>query len=57
MCALTCEGPEAFFEAVDRMPRRPAWTACFVSAQVNIKDLNQQLERYQADFFHGRLGW
>jgi hypothetical protein len=54
-CALTCEGAVAFFEAVDRMPRRPAWTAYFVPPQENIIALNKLLERYEQDFFHGRL--
>jgi hypothetical protein len=54
-CALATDGPRALFEAIDRMPVRPAWAAYIIPAGVDIKKLNKQLARYEDDFFHGRL--
>lgn len=54
-CALSTEGIRALFEAIDKMPQRPGWTAYILPQQVDIKKLNKQLERYEDDFFHGKL--
>jgi hypothetical protein len=54
-CALGTEGAEALFEAIDQMPRRPAWTAYIVPRNVNIKKLNKRLAMYEAAYFHGGL--
>jgi hypothetical protein len=54
-CALTTDGPRALFEAIDRMPKRPAWAAYIVPQQVDIKNLNKELAAYETDFFQGRL--
>jgi hypothetical protein len=54
-CALATDGPRALFEAIDRMPTRPSWTAYIVPRQVNIKRLNKELAAYEKDFFHGQL--
>ncbi len=54
-CALSTEGIRALFDAIDRMPRRPAWAAYIIPPEVDIKKLNKQLEQYETDFFHGKL--
>jgi hypothetical protein len=54
-CALTTDGPRALFEAIDRMPRRPAWAAYVVPQQTDLKKLNKQLVAYETQFFQGRL--
>lgn len=54
-CALATDGPRALFEAIDKMPTRPAWTAYIIPQQTDIKKLNKQLSKYEADFFHGKL--
>jgi hypothetical protein len=54
-CALATDGSRALFEAIDRMPIRPAWAVYVIPPQVDIKKLNIQLARYEDDFFHGRL--
>jgi hypothetical protein len=54
-CALSTEGVRALFEAIDKMPNRPAWTAYIIPQQVDIKALNKQLERYETDYFHGKF--
>jgi hypothetical protein len=54
-CAVSTTGLRALFEAVDQMPRRPEWAAYIIPANVDIKQLNKLLERYEDDFFHGKL--
>jgi hypothetical protein len=54
-CAVSTAGLRALFEAIDQMPRRPEWAACIIPQEVDIKPLNKQLERYEEDFFHGKL--
>jgi hypothetical protein len=54
-CALATDGSRALFEAIDRMPNRPAWAAYIVPAHVDIKKLNKQLVCYETEFFRGQL--
>ncbi|MGP8201501.1 MAG: hypothetical protein ACLQU4_18580 [Limisphaerales bacterium] len=54
-CALGTEGAKALFDAIDKMPLRPAWTAYIVPQNIDIKGLNQQLARYEIAFFRGGL--
>lgn len=54
-CALGTDGAKALFEAIDQMPRRPAWAGYIVPMNVNIKRLNMQLAGYEAAYFQGGL--
>lgn len=54
-CALGTDGPKALFEAIDQMPKRPAWTAFIVPPATDLKKLNKQLKKYEDDYFHGGL--
>jgi hypothetical protein len=54
-CALATEGCRTLFEAIDKMPNRPAWAAYVVPARVDIKKLNKQLAYYEELFFRGQL--
>jgi hypothetical protein len=54
-CALGTDGPKALFEAIDKMPKRPAWTAFIVPPTTDLKQLNKQLKKFEDDFFHGGL--
>ena len=54
-CALGTDGPTALFDAIDKMPKRPAWTAFIVPPTADLKKLNKQLKKYEDDFFHGGL--
>jgi len=54
-CAFGTEGAKALFDAIDKMPQRPAWTAYIVPQNIDIKRLNKQLAKYEVDFFHGGL--
>jgi hypothetical protein len=54
-CALATEGVKALFEAIDRFPRRPAWTVAILPKDADVKKLNKQLSKYETEFFHGGL--
>ena len=54
-CALSTEGIRALFDAIEQMPQRPEWASYIVPQGTDIHGLNKQLQRYEEDFFHGRL--
>jgi hypothetical protein len=54
-CALATDGSRALFDAIDKMPHRPAWADYIVPEGVDIKKLNRQLARYEEEFFRGQL--
>ncbi len=54
-CAFGTEGAKALFDAIGKMPRRPAWTAFIVPPNIDIQRLNKQLAKYEVAFFHGGL--
>jgi hypothetical protein len=54
-CALGTDGPKALFEAIDKMPIRPDWTAFVVPPSTDLKKLGKQLTKYENEFFHGGI--
>jgi hypothetical protein len=54
-CALSTDGLRIMFEALDKMPTRPAWAAYIAPQNTDFKKLNKELARYEEDFFHGRI--
>ena len=54
-CAFGTEGAKVLFDAIDKMPQRPAWTACIVPQNIDIKKLNKELGKYEVAFFRGGL--
>lgn len=54
-CALATDGSKALFDAIDKMPTRPAWTEIIVPRSVDLKKLNAELSGYETQFFHGGL--
>jgi hypothetical protein len=54
-CALATDGSRALFDAIDKMPNRPAWAAYIIPASVDIKKLNKQLVHFEEEFFRGQL--
>jgi hypothetical protein len=54
-CALATDGPRALFDAIDKMPTRPAWASYILPKHVDIKKLNKQIAGYEHDFFRGQL--
>ena len=53
--ALATTGPKALFEAIDKMPRRPAWTQFLVPPNADLKKLSSQLSTYEVAYFRGGL--
>jgi hypothetical protein len=54
-CALATDGPQALFEAIDKMPARPAWADFIVPPATDLKKLNKQLKDYENAYFNGGL--
>ncbi|HEY3854427.1 MAG TPA: hypothetical protein VGO67_08555 [Verrucomicrobiae bacterium] len=54
-CALATDGCRALFQAIDKMPTRPAWASYVIPAHVDIKKLDKQLAHYEELFFRGQL--
>jgi hypothetical protein len=54
-CALGTDGVRALFDAIDKMPQRPAWTAFIVPPGVDLKAVNKELAKYETSYFHGGL--
>ena len=54
-CAVATGGAMALFEAIDKMPRRPAWAAYVAPPGANLKKLIAHLSVYEDQYFHGRL--
>jgi hypothetical protein len=54
-CAFGTDGAKALFGAIDKMPKRPTWTAAIVPQNTDLKQLNNQLAKYEVAFFHGGL--
>jgi hypothetical protein len=53
--ALGTKGIKALFEAIDTMPKRPAWTAYIAPSHADLKKTNEELTALEDDYFHGRL--
>lgn len=53
-CGLGVQGLKALYEAMDKMPRRPAWTIYFIPESVRVDKVKKTLEQYENDYFHGR---
>jgi hypothetical protein len=54
-CALSTDGGKSLFNAIDAMPRRPAWTLAILPRDVDIKKLDKELSKYEDQFYHGGL--
>ncbi len=54
-CALSTDGARTLFDAIDRFPRRPAWTVAILPKNADVKKLNKELAKYETQFFHGGL--
>ncbi|HWD19246.1 MAG TPA: hypothetical protein VHB20_08195 [Verrucomicrobiae bacterium] len=55
-CALATAGARALFEAIDKLPQRPSWTAYIAPPFANLQALNKELDDYEFQFYHGTLG-
>ena len=54
-CALAPEGLKALFDAIGKLPERPAWAEFIVPKFADLKKTNKELDKYEHDFFHGGL--
>jgi len=54
-CALSTDGLRVIFDALDKMPVRPAWADYVAPRNANFKKLDHELATYEYDFFHGRV--
>jgi hypothetical protein len=52
-CGLGIDGVKALYECIDKMPKRPAWTAFFLPANVKLSKLKKDLQRLEDRFFAG----
>jgi hypothetical protein len=50
-CGYGVEGVEVFFDCIDKMPVRPAWTLYFLPATVKVATVNKELEKLEKKFF------
>jgi hypothetical protein len=54
-CGYGIDGLKALYDSIDKMPRRPAWTAYFIPETMKVAELKKQLEKAEAAFFRGQL--
>jgi len=54
-CGYSIQGVRAFYELIDKMPNRPAWTIHFMPANVKYAKIKKDLEKLEKDFFSGKL--
>jgi hypothetical protein len=50
---LGVEGIKALYDALDKMPKRPEWTAYFIPATAKVKPMKKEMEKIEKKFFSG----
>jgi hypothetical protein len=50
---LGIEGLKALYDAIGKMPQRPAWTAYFLPANAKVDKIKKDLEKIEKKFFAG----
>lgn len=53
-CGFGVDGVLALYEAIDKMPHKPAWTEYFAPAGFKFTKLRRDLKRYEDNFFIGK---
>ncbi len=56
VCALAPQGASTLFEALGKMPQRPAWSVYLVPPYADLGDLTKELSSYETNFYQGPLG-
>jgi hypothetical protein len=56
-CGVPVLGARALFEAIDKMPTRPAWAAFIAPPAANLKNMSAQLQDLEDKYFKGGLVW
>jgi hypothetical protein len=52
-CGFGVEGVKSLYDAIAKMPQRPAWTAYFIPASVKVDKIKKDLEKIEKKFFAG----
>lgn len=52
-CGYGVEGVLALYEAIEKMPQRPAWTVYFLPSWAKVAKLKRDLKRIEGNFFAG----
>jgi hypothetical protein len=52
-CGYGIDGVLALYEAIEKMPQRPAWTVYFLPEGVKVAKLKRDLKRLEGNFFLG----
>jgi hypothetical protein len=50
-CGYGVEGVKALYDAIDKMPTRPEWTAYFLPQNVKVEKLKKNLEKAEKKYF------
>jgi hypothetical protein len=51
---LGVEGVKALYDAIDKMPQRPAWTIYFLPKEAKVSKLKKDLDKIEKDFFNNK---
>jgi hypothetical protein len=54
-CGFGVEGIKALYDCISKMPKRPSWTLYFLPEKANVNKVKTQLEKYEKDYFQGKL--
>ena len=53
-CGYGVDGLKALYDAIEAMPRRPAWTAYFLPSNVKVAKVKKDLDKAEKDYFQGK---
>lgn len=54
-CGFGVDGLKALYDAINKMPQRPAWTAYFLPQNTKVDKIKKDLEKLEKKFFAGEL--
>lgn len=54
-CGFGVDGIKALYDCINKMPKRPIWTQYFLPEKANVSKVKSQLEKYEKDYFQGKL--
>lgn len=53
-CGLGVDGVKALYDCIDKMPKRPDWTAYFLPDKVKVAKLKKDMQKIEERFFAGK---
>ena len=54
-CGFGVDGIKALYDCINKMPKRPVWTQYFLPEKANVSKVKILLEKYEKDYFQGKL--